>query len=62
MAALLSALADREILGASAVTSLEELGADEVTGLLLYAAAAAGVTVSRAGADLPTREDLPVTS
>lgn len=62
MAALLSALADREILGASAATSLEELSADEVTELLLYAAAAAGVTVSRAGADLPTREDLPVTS
>ncbi|CAL8896513.1 carbohydrate kinase family protein [Kocuria varians] len=62
MAALLSALADREILGASAATSIEELGADEVRELLLYAAAASGVTVSRSGADLPTREDLPTVS
>ena len=40
-------------------SSLEQLGADEVTALLGYAAAAAGVTVSRSGAQLPTREDLP---
>ena len=59
MAALLSGLADREILGASGASSLEQLGADEVTALLGYAAAAAGVTVSRSGAQLPTREDLP---
>lgn len=59
MAALLCGLADREILGASGASSLEQLGADEVTALLGYAAAAAGVTVSRSGAQLPTREDLP---
>ena len=59
MAALLSGLADRQILGASGASSLEQLGADEVTALLGYAAAAAGVTVSRSGAQLPTREDLP---
>ncbi|MDO4919165.1 carbohydrate kinase [Kocuria sp.] len=59
MAALLSALADREILGASAASSLEQLRAGEVEDLLRYAAAAAGVTVSRSGAQLPTREDLP---
>ena len=59
MAALLSGLADREILGASAASSLEQLSAGEVTDLLRWAAAAAGVTVSRSGAQLPTREDLP---
>ncbi|MCC5673665.1 fructokinase [Kocuria rhizophila] len=59
MAALLSSLADRQILGASAASSLDRLGAGEVTDLLRYAAAAAGVTVSRSGAQLPTREELP---
>ena len=59
MAALLSGLVDRKILGASTASSLDQLPAEEVTELLRAAATAAGVTVSRSGAQLPTRADLP---
>lgn len=58
MAALLSGLADRNILGPTAASALDELDGAELTELLRHAAAAAGVTVSRSGADLPTRADL----
>lgn len=59
MAALLSGLADRNILGPTAASALDELDGAQLTELLRHAAAAAGVTVSRSGADLPTRADLP---
>ncbi|MDT0120864.1 carbohydrate kinase [Kocuria marina subsp. indica] len=58
MAALLSGLADRNILGPAAASALDELDSAQLTELLRHAAAAAGVTVSRSGADLPTRADL----
>ena len=58
MAALLSGLADRNILGPTAASALDELDGAQLTELLRHAAAAAGVTVSRSGADLPTRADL----
>ena len=58
MAALLSGLADRSILGPTAASALDELDSAHLTELLRHAAAAAGVTVSRSGADLPTRADL----
>ncbi|MGY4843845.1 carbohydrate kinase family protein [Kocuria sp. MNB10] len=58
MAALLSGLADRNILGPTAASALDELDSAQLTELLRHAAAAAGVTVSRSGADLPTRSDL----
>lgn len=58
MAALLSGLADRNILGPTAASALDELDSAQLTELLRHAAAAAGVTVSRSGADLPTRTDL----
>ena len=58
MAALLSGLADRNILGPTAASALDELDSTQLTELLRHAAAAAGVTVSRSGADLPTRADL----
>lgn len=58
MAALLSGLADRNILGPTAASALDELDSAQLTELLRHAAAAAGVTVSRSGADLPTRADL----
>lgn len=59
MAALISTLTDRGISGAAARAALDELTGEQVLGILRYAAAAAGVTVSRRGADLPAREDLP---
>lgn len=58
MAALLSGLADRNILGPAAASALDELDSAQLTELLRHAAAAAGITVSRSGADLPTRTDL----
>ena len=59
MATLLSGLADRGILGPTAASALDKLDGAQLTDLLRHAAAAAGVTVSRSGADLPTRADLP---
>ena len=58
MAALLSALVDRELDGAQRRDALRELSAEELGHVLRYAAKAAAVTVSRAGADPPHREDL----
>ena len=59
MAALISTLTDRGLTGADARRDLDALDKDEVRQILRYAAAAAGVTVSRSGADLPTKDDLP---
>lgn len=58
MAALLAALMDRDITGKGARAKLELLGKDEIKGILTFAATAAGITVSRAGANPPTREEL----
>ncbi|WP_129656764.1 carbohydrate kinase family protein [Rothia halotolerans] len=58
MAALISALVDRGISGAGASERVAGLGDAEVSGILAYAAKAAGITVSRPGANPPTREEL----
>jgi fructokinase len=58
MAALISALVDRGISGAGASGRVAELGDVEVSEILAYAAKAAGITVSRPGANPPTREEL----
>ncbi|MBG0739845.1 carbohydrate kinase [Paeniglutamicibacter antarcticus] len=58
MAALLSALVDRELDGAQRRDSLHSLSAEDLRQLLRYAAAAAAITVSRAGANPPSREEL----
>lgn len=59
MAAMLGWLADHGCTGARSRERLDGLDEEQVTALLRYAAAAAGVTVSRPGADLPRRDDLP---
>ncbi|MDN5700715.1 MAG: carbohydrate kinase [Kocuria sp.] len=59
MAALISALTDRGLTGAEARRGLDALSKDQVLEILRYAATASGVTVSRSGADLPTKADLP---
>ncbi|KRE82174.1 PfkB family carbohydrate kinase [Arthrobacter sp. Soil763] len=58
MAALLSGIADRGLVGAQNRKALRELSAESLRGLLAHAAAAAAVTVSRAGANPPTRAEL----
>ncbi|MCY0906632.1 carbohydrate kinase family protein [Arthrobacter sp. H14-L1] len=58
MAALLSALVDRELDGAQRRDNLHALSAEELGELLRYAAEAAAVTVSRAGANPPSRKEL----
>ena len=58
MAALLSALVDRELDGGQRRDALRELSAEELGQMLRYAAKAAAVTVSRAGANPPSREEL----
>jgi len=59
MAAMLGWLVDHGYTGAGARERIDDLDADQVEDLLRYAAAAAGVTVSRAGADLPRKDELP---
>ncbi|WP_434616823.1 carbohydrate kinase family protein [Arthrobacter sp. A5] len=58
MAALLSALVDRELDGAQRRDSLHSLSTEELARILHYAAEAAAVTVSRPGANPPSREEL----
>ncbi|GAB3552911.1 carbohydrate kinase [Arthrobacter tumbae] len=58
MAALLSALVDRELDGGQRRNELRALSVEQVQGVLAFAAAAAAVTVSRAGANPPTRDEL----
>lgn len=58
MAALISQAADRGITGPGAAQRLAALGEDEVREILIRAADAAAITVSRAGADLPRRSEL----
>ncbi|WP_426246206.1 PfkB family carbohydrate kinase [Nocardioides sp. LHG3406-4] len=57
-AAMLDALATRGCVGAGAPAALRALTAAEVHDVLSWAARAAGVTVSRAGADPPYLRDL----
>ncbi|MDJ0459428.1 carbohydrate kinase [Arthrobacter sp. NQ7] len=58
MAALLSGLVDRELDGAQNRQELRELPAEGLAELLAHAAKAAAVTVSRPGANPPTRAEL----
>lgn len=60
MAALLAWLTDHGCSGARARERLSGLDVEQVRALLRYAAAAAGVTVSRAGADLPRADEVPL--
>jgi fructokinase len=59
MAGLLAALSDRGLLGADRRDALRELPASDVREVVDFAARCAAITVSRPGADPPTREDLP---
>jgi fructokinase len=58
MAALLSAIVDRELDGAQRRNELRGLSVEQMQGVLSFASAAAAVTVSRAGASPPTRDEL----
>ncbi|MGO4491934.1 carbohydrate kinase [Arthrobacter sp. 2YAF22_2] len=58
MAALLSGVVDRGLNGAQNRTELRALSTGSLRELLAHAAAAAAVTVSRAGANPPTRAEL----
>lgn len=58
MAALLSALVDRELDGGQRRNELRDLSAPQMQDVLAFASAAAAVTVSRAGANPPTRDEL----
>lgn len=58
MAALLAALLDRGIEGKGSRAKLELMSKDAIKEILTFAATAAGITVSREGANPPTREEL----
>lgn len=58
MAALVSALVDRELDGAQRRNELRSLSVEQMQGIMAFASAAAAVTVSRAGANPPTRDEL----
>ena len=58
MAALIAALLDRDICGADARTKLAALGREDIELLLRFSATAAGITVSRPGANPPNRDEL----
>lgn len=58
MAALITALIDRDISGAEARTRVAKLKAEDIADILHFSAAAAGITVSRSGANPPTRTEL----
>lgn len=58
MAGLLAALSDRDLLGAGRRAELHELPASDLGEIVGFAARCAAITVSRPGADPPTRDDL----
>ncbi len=58
MAALLSALVDRELDGAQRRGELRSISTATLTELIKYAARAAAITVSRAGANPPSRAEM----
>ena len=58
MAALVSALVDRELVGASRRDALHALTAGQLAEILAFAARAAAITVSRAGANPPFRHEI----
>jgi fructokinase len=59
MAGLLTALGDRTLLGAANRSALAAIDAQTLTEVIAFAATCAAVTVTRPGADPPTRADLP---
>jgi len=58
MSGLLTALSDRDLLGGDGRAALRELPASAVADVVEFAARCAAITVSRPGADPPTRDDL----
>ena len=58
MAAMLGTLVDLELDGAQRRNELQRMTVQQLEGILAYAARAAAVTVSRAGANPPTRSEL----
>ena len=58
MAALLVSLMDRELDGGARRSELARMGIGDLESVLAFAVRAAAVTVSRAGANPPTRSDL----
>lgn len=62
MAALLDGLWWHDLLGASARAALDSIGTDVLTDVVRHAVRAAAITVSRPGADPPTRAELRLPS
>jgi len=58
MAGLIAALATRSLLGATGAKGWENLSENDLAEVVTFALRAAAITVSRAGADLPTLADM----